>query len=79
MACAAQKYVCGVWDTRDMTAYDQLPWLLELATRHRGERVPTEGVYDRARQMRVRGDRGVMSLTTKKADREAGEDQKDRW
>jgi hypothetical protein len=69
-----------------MSTYEQWPWLLDLATKQRGGIGRIEGVYDRKRQMRVfpgPAARPVFACDamamTKKADRESGEDQKDRW
>jgi hypothetical protein len=70
-----------------MISYDlERPWLLDLATEQRGGSDRVEGVYDEESQMRVLPDSSVtaaieygMARMTKKADRESGEDQKERW
>lgn len=70
-----------------MISYDlERPWLLDLATEQRGGSEPVEGVYDEASQMRVLPELGMMAVVksgmarmSKKADRESGEDQKERW
>jgi hypothetical protein len=78
--------VPSVWNTDAMSTYKQRPWLLDLATEQRGEAGRIQGIYDRKRQMRVfPGTAGTPVIAsgamtmTKKADRESGEDQKDRW
>jgi hypothetical protein len=64
---------------------DRRPWLLELGTPQRGEMPMVDGAaYDEGRQMTVLREPNIpvidagMSVPTKKADREVGEDQK-RW
>jgi hypothetical protein len=62
---------------------DERPWLLDLGTEQRGAEPIMDGaVYDEDRQLTILQEPGVpiidtgQSAPTKKADREAGEDQK---
>lgn len=70
--------------TDDRPTHDELPWLLDLATVQADSGPdPSRPVYDDKRQMtyvlepiRELAIDSPLSVSTKKADRETGEDQK---